>query len=312
MDLSSSSSVPVATGWSFIGSIADVQKRNGSTQAYDIGKIEASIRKAFASADHKDEVLLLTITEHAVDQLQRTFDGTRVPRTIDIHDIVVKALSDTQLASVMEAFTRAQAAKVPKPAAVRPSGPVTPVPPSAFVPTPSSLSEISMSPSPSVPAPLTSSGETFTPRRRRLNDERKAVTHKFQVGKHEGYLTVGLYDDGQPGEIFVRMSKEGSVISGLMDAFATASSIGLQYGVPLKVLVNKFANMRFEPNGPTQNPNIPEARSIVDYIFRWMGLKFLTSEERQQIGLHGQEIDENTGESIDPLQVSLLDSVGTV
>src|SRR6185369_15151327 len=94
----------------------------------------------------------------------------------------------------------------------------------------------------------------------------------------------GLYDDTrQPGEIFIRMSKEGSVMSGLVDAFATAISIGLQYGVPLKVYANKFANMRFEPSGPTQNPNIPNAKSIVDYIFRWLSVKFLSPEERQAL-----------------------------
>ena len=99
-------------------------------------------------------------------------------------------------------------------------------------------------------------------RRRRLSDERRSLTHKFAVGAHEGYITVGLYDDGTPGEIFVTMAKEGSVISGLMDSFATAISIGLQYGVPLEVLVNKFVHMRFEPSGYTNNPQIRIAKSI--------------------------------------------------
>ncbi|MBM3204890.1 vitamin B12-dependent ribonucleotide reductase, partial [Candidatus Uhrbacteria bacterium] len=129
-------------------------------------------------------------------------------------------------------------------------------------------------------------GETYAPRRRRLPDERKAVTHKFQIGSHEGYFTVGLYDDGSPGEIFITMSKQGSVIRGLMDAFATSVSIGLQYGVPLKVLVNKFAHMRFEPSGFTQNANIRLAKSLVDYIFRWLALKFLPTEERTAIGIN--------------------------
>lgn len=126
-------------------------------------------------------------------------------------------------------------------------------------------------------------------RRRRLPDERKSITHKFAVGNYEGYITVGLYDDGQPGEIFVTMSKEGSVISGLMDSFATAVSIGLQYGVPLQVLVNKFAHVRFEPSGYTNNPNIRIAKSIVDYIFRWMALKFLPVEDQRSIGLNFEE-----------------------
>lgn len=138
---------------------------------------------------------------------------------------------------------------------------------------------------PHVPPPAP--GAEPRARRHRLNEERKAITHKFQVGKYEGYITVGLYDDTrQPGEIFITMSKEGSMMSGLADAFATSISIGLQYGVPLKVFVNKFSNMRFEPSGVTQNPNIPDAKSIVDYVFRWLALKFLTPEERQSIGMY--------------------------
>ncbi len=116
--------------------------------------------------------------------------------------------------------------------------------------------------------------------RRRLSDERRAVTHKFSIGGHEGYITVGLYEDGNPGEIFITMSKEGSTISGLMDGFATAISLALQYGVPLKVLVDKFSHMRFEPSGFTNSKDVPIAKSVLDYIFRWMGLKFLPREEQ--------------------------------
>jgi len=126
-------------------------------------------------------------------------------------------------------------------------------------------------------------------RRRRLPDERRAITHKFKVGSHEGYITVGLYDDGTPGEIFMTMSKEGSVISGLMDSFATAISIGLQYGVPLEVLVNKFVHMRFEPSGYTNNPRIRIAKSITDYIFRWLALKFLPQESQISLGINAVE-----------------------
>jgi ribonucleoside-diphosphate reductase alpha chain len=122
--------------------------------------------------------------------------------------------------------------------------------------------------------------------RRRLPDERKALTHKFSIGGHEGYLTVGMYEDGQPGELFCVMAKEGSVVSGLMDSFATAISLSLQYGVPLKVLVDKFSHTRFEPSGFTGNPHIPIAKSITDYIFRWLALKFLPREEIPQ-GLNG-------------------------
>ena len=114
--------------------------------------------------------------------------------------------------------------------------------------------------------------------RRKLPDERRAITHKFSIGGHEGYITVGMYDDGQPGEIFITMAKEGSTISGLMDAFATAVSFNLQYGVPFKFLVDKFAHVRFEPSGWTGNQQIPYAKSIMDYIFRWMGAKFLGPE----------------------------------
>jgi ribonucleoside-diphosphate reductase alpha chain len=116
--------------------------------------------------------------------------------------------------------------------------------------------------------------------RRRLPDERRAITHKFSISGHEGYITVGLYEDGTAGEIFITMSKEGSTISGLMDGFATGISLALQYGVPLKVLVDKFSHMRFEPSGFTNSKEVPIAKSVLDYIFRWMGLKFLPREEQ--------------------------------
>jgi ribonucleoside-diphosphate reductase alpha chain len=121
--------------------------------------------------------------------------------------------------------------------------------------------------------------------RRKLSDERRAITHKFSINDHEGYLTVGLYDDGQPGEIFLVMAKEGSTISGLMDAFATSISIALQYGVPLQTLVDKFSHTRFEPSGFTKNPEIPIAKSITDYIFRWLASKFLSREGKEAAGV---------------------------
>jgi len=121
--------------------------------------------------------------------------------------------------------------------------------------------------------------------RRKLPDERKAVTHKFDIQGHEGYLTVGLFDDGTPGELFVTMAKEGSTISGLMDAFATQTSYALQFGVPLKFMVDKFSHMRFEPSGFTKNKEIPIAKSIVDYIFRWMASHFLPLEEQDEAGI---------------------------
>jgi ribonucleoside-diphosphate reductase alpha chain len=113
------------------------------------------------------------------------------------------------------------------------------------------------------------------PKRRRLPDERKSITHKFSVAGHDGYLTVGMYEDGTAGEIFIVMAKAGSTLSGVMDSFATAVSLGLQHGVPLELYVSKFAHVRFEPHGFTKNSDIPIAKSIVDYIFRWLGIKFL-------------------------------------
>ncbi|MHC4178198.1 MAG: vitamin B12-dependent ribonucleotide reductase [Planctomycetota bacterium] len=122
------------------------------------------------------------------------------------------------------------------------------------------------------------------PRRERLPDTRQSVTHKFSVSGHEGYITVGLYPDGRPGELFITMAKEGSTIGGLMDCFGTAVSMSLQYGVPLEVYVNKFSHTRFEPWGHTNNPDIRVAKSIVDYIFRWMGITFLKSPQEAPKG----------------------------
>jgi ribonucleoside-diphosphate reductase alpha chain len=136
----------------------------------------------------------------------------------------------------------------------------------------------------------------YKPVRRRLPDERPAITHKFSIAGHEGYLTVGMFDDGTPGEIFLVMAKEGSTISGLMDAFATSISLALQYGVPLKALVDKFSHMRFEPAGFTQNREIPIAKSLMDYMFRWLASKFLSREDRAQVGIierddEGQKVE---------------------
>jgi len=119
--------------------------------------------------------------------------------------------------------------------------------------------------------------------RRKLPDERLAITHKFEIAGHEGYLTVGLFPDGKPGELFIKMNKEGSTLSGLMDAFSILVSFNLQYGVPLEFLVNKFTHMRFEPAGMTKNKQIPFAKSIVDYVFRYLAVKFLDKEQAEQI-----------------------------
>jgi ribonucleoside-diphosphate reductase alpha chain len=127
------------------------------------------------------------------------------------------------------------------------------------------------------------------PARHKLPDERRSITHKFDIGGHEGYITVGLYEDGQPGELFLTMAKEGSTISGFADAFAQAISYALQYGVPLQDLVDKFSHVRFEPAGMTRNPEIRFAKSIVDYIFRWLAVKFLSIEAQVIAGVNVPE-----------------------
>jgi ribonucleoside-diphosphate reductase alpha chain len=131
---------------------------------------------------------------------------------------------------------------------------------------------------PVAPAAVITEKVVYRPIRRKLPDERQSVTHKFSIGGHEGYITVGMYEDGTPGEVFISMAKEGSTISGLMDSFATSISYALQYGVPLKFFVDKFSHVRFEPSGWTGNPQVPYAKSIMDYIFRWMGARFLGPE----------------------------------
>ena len=148
--------------------------------------------------------------------------------------------------------------------------------------------------------PLSTSGKTEAPGaavdsrplRHKLPDERRSITHKFDIAGHEGYITAGMYEDGQPGEIFITMSKEGSTISGLMDSFATAISMAMQYGVPLRVLVDKFSHMRFEPSGFTRNPDIPMAKSIMDYLFRWLATKFLDGKAQTEVGVVSRDPQE--------------------
>jgi ribonucleoside-diphosphate reductase alpha chain len=137
--------------------------------------------------------------------------------------------------------------------------------------------------------------------RRHLPDERRAITHHFSIAGQEGYLTVGVYDDGSPGEIFVRMAKEGSTISGLMDSFATVVSLAPQHGVPLEVLCAKFSHTRFEPSGWSGNPKIGYATSLMDYLFRWMELKFLKNEqgelfESRPVSIHAMSPPNGKGE----------------
>ena len=150
---------------------------------------------------------------------------------------------------------------------------------------------------------VTGKKEAAKPARRRLPDERASITHKFSVGGHEGYLTVGMYEDGTPGELFVTMAKEGSVVSGLIHVVAEATSVALQYGVPLKVLINKFSHTRFEPSGYTNNPQIPVAKSIVDYIFRWLALKFNPETQEDHGGLHATESVASVSSTIDSVRM---------
>ncbi|HXR47946.1 MAG TPA: hypothetical protein VN784_10960, partial [Candidatus Limnocylindrales bacterium] len=142
------------------------------------------------------------------------------------------------------------------------------------------------------------------PLRRRLPDTRTAVTHKFEIAGHEGYLTVGLFEDKQPGELFITMAKEGSTIGGLMDSIGTLTSLALQYGVPLEALIKKFAHQRFEPSGFTKNPDIRNASSIIDYVFRWLGYQFVPGypenggAARAQAELHIPGLDQEVKKKI--------------
>ena len=138
--------------------------------------------------------------------------------------------------------------------------------------------------------------------RRRLPDDRTEIGRKFRVGDYEGYIHVGLYDDGTPGDIFVDIAKEGTTLAGLMNSFMISVSLGLQYGVPLEVYVSKFAHMRFEPSGLTNDADIRAAKSLVDYIFRWMGKKFLDTDTQQELGILSPEVRQRLAQAHDILE----------
>ena len=140
--------------------------------------------------------------------------------------------------------------------------------------------------------------------RHRLPNERVGLTHHFSIGGHEGYLTVGLYPNGQPGEIFIRMAKEGSTIAGLMECFGTVVSVSLQHGVPLKVLCDKLSHTRFEPSGWTGNQELGYAKSILDYLFRWMGLRFLSGKQ-SALFVAQAATDKNAGDESDRASASV-------
>jgi ribonucleoside-diphosphate reductase alpha chain len=152
------------------------------------------------------------------------------------------------------------------------------------------------------------------PQRRRLPEDRTEVGRKFRVGDYEGYIHVGLYEDGTPGDIFVDIAKEGTTLAGLMNSFMIAVSLGLQYGVPLEVYVSKFSHMRFEPSGMTNDPDIRAAKSIVDYVFRWMGKKFLTVDQQEEVGILTPEVrarlaDQYNGGNGEPAATSAVEPV---
>jgi len=159
-----------------------------------------------------------------------------------------------------------------------------------------------------VAQPLSSSKDTTAPppvlvrERKRLPLDRTEIGRKFQVGDHEGYIHVGLYDDGSPGDIFVDIAKDGTTMAGLMNSLMIAVSMGLQYGVPPEVYVSKLSHLRFEPSGMTNDPDIRVAKSIVDYVFRWMGKKFLTIDQQEEIGVLSPEVRARLAQSYAALE----------
>jgi len=160
-----------------------------------------------------------------------------------------------------------------------------------------------------VAKPTSEQAQVAKPVRHRLPVDCQSLRHKFEVAGHEGYIHVGFYEDGTPGEIFIKMAKEGSTISGLMDTIATLTSMTLQYGVPLEVLVNKFSHVRFEPSGFTRNPDIPMAKSLTDYIFRFLGTRFLSPEKKREIGLPESSSTKQAGSSAEGTE-ALAEKVG--
>jgi ribonucleoside-diphosphate reductase alpha chain len=138
------------------------------------------------------------------------------------------------------------------------------------------------------------------PVRRKLPDTRQATTHHFRIADYDGYITAGMYEDGTPGEVFMKMAKQGSTVSGLMDSLAICMSLALQYGVPLQMLADKLSHMRFDPSGFTGNPEIPMAKSIVDYVVRWLASQFLSEDEKRQIGVITQDVRQEVQEQFLP------------
>jgi len=236
----------------YFSSVKEIRLRDGRLEEFNPSRLERSIRSAFASAGflgEKNEPMILHVADEIIARLAISFDGHVIPDAIELRDLAYSVLLDNNLPLVAKAYHSLTEAAGPIQSALpvhqpkqRNAAPKRNGPPQAI--------------------------------RRRLPDERNSITHKFQIGSHKGYVTVGLYEDGSPGEIFVSMSKDGSTMAGLLDALATSVSIGLQFGVPLRTLVEKFSHVHFDPSGFTENPNIRYAKSVVDYIFRWLATKF--------------------------------------
>ncbi|GEM_PF-29108 len=242
----------------YFTSVKEIRARDGHTEPFDPSRLERSIRTAFAAAgmmDERAEPMVLHVVDEAIARLSLLANG--VPDSIELRQISHAAMLDSNLPLVAAAYVR-QTEEEPNPG--RSFG---------IALTQEQLSGKRIGP------PLAS--------RRRLPDERQSITHKFQIGSHKGYITVGLYGDGSPGEIFISMSKEGSTMAGLLASLALSVSIGLQHGIPLRMLVEKFSHVHFDPSGFTENPNIRYAKSVVDYLFRWLGTKFPEAMNHQEV-----------------------------
>jgi ribonucleoside-diphosphate reductase beta chain len=237
---------------SFVTSVKTIRRSDGRIEDFDVVTLESSVRSAFEGSGYnaeREHARIQAVVQDTVLRLTQAFDGHTIPETQDVKELIGASLIDGDLLDVAKTYLTNDVG--PKNA---PAIQIQQLPTAKQVSRP------------------------IIARRRRLPDERQSITHKFEIGSHTGYVTVGLYEDGKPGEIFVSMSKEGSTLAGLLDALATSVSIGLQYGVPLRTLVTKFSHVRFEPSGFTPNPNIRMAKSVVDYIFRWLGTKFPDNE----------------------------------
>jgi ribonucleoside-diphosphate reductase beta chain len=290
----SASSAPDTEGmtqalWLHLKSLKTIRRSDGREEPFDIPNLQRSLERAFAASGRGGEeeyVKVQGVLQNAIQRLISTFDGHTVAETRDIKEAVGGALIEGDLFEVAKHYLANDMSA---------EGAATSVSAKTTMSTPASVPlNVAPTAAPRNPRPVLA-------QRRRLPDERQSITHKFEIGSHTGYITVGLYEDGTPGEIFVSMSKEGSSLAGLLDSLATSVSIGLQYGVPLKTLVDKFSHSRFEPSGFTNNPNIRMAKSVVDYIFRWLGHRFPDAMTRQPVAEQGTTLMTGGPELVEPL-----------